>query len=63
MLFPRSESQAKSIPSPQYSAVKLGEHGSGGEYAVQDGFGWSNGVALWIFKEFADNITLTGPTV
>lgn len=28
----------------KYDVVTVGNHGSGGEYPVQDGFGWTNGV-------------------
>lgn len=30
----------------QYSADELGGYGGGGEYQVQAGFGWTNGVIL-----------------
>jgi hypothetical protein len=30
----------------------VGEPGGGGEYVVQEGFGWTNGVILWALKEF-----------
>lgn len=32
----------------------LSAGGGGGEYTVQTGFGWTNGVALWILAEFPD---------
>lgn len=28
--------------------------GSGGEYTVQAGFGWTNGVALWVAANFGE---------
>ncbi|KAH7337166.1 trehalase [Rhizoctonia solani] len=31
----------------KFSAVDVDQAGSGGEYTVQAGFGWTNGVALW----------------
>ncbi|XP_017027471.1 trehalase isoform X1 [Drosophila kikkawai] len=35
----------------KYNAEKFGGHGSGGEYGVQTGFGWSNGVIIeWLAK-------------
>lgn len=34
----------------QYDAVKPGFYGGGGEYVVQSGFGWTNGVVF----EFLD---------
>ncbi|CAG9765626.1 unnamed protein product [Ceutorhynchus assimilis] len=39
----------------KYDAVEVGEYGGGGEYAVQLGFGWTNGVALSFIKEFHSN--------
>ena len=30
----------------KYDAERPGERGEGGEYEPQDGFGWTNGVAL-----------------
>lgn len=36
----------------KYHAQLIGEPGGGGEYIVQEGFGWSNGVILWCLREF-----------
>lgn len=36
----------------KYHAQMIGEPGGGGEYIVQEGFGWSNGVILYVLKEF-----------
>jgi alpha,alpha-trehalase len=36
------------------SAVDVDSSGSGGEYVIQAGFGWTNGVALWIGAKFKD---------
>ncbi|XP_030750479.1 trehalase-like [Sitophilus oryzae] len=44
-----SESQ---IMYEKYDAVAAGEFGGGGEYVVQAGFGWTNGVALHFIKLF-----------
>ncbi|EDW32810.1 GL10148 [Drosophila persimilis] len=34
-----------------YNAEEFGGHGGGGEYGVQTGFGWSNGVIIeWLSK-------------
>ena len=30
----------------------IGEPGGGGEYIVQEGFGWSNGAILYVLKHF-----------
>ena len=32
----------------KFSSLDIDAAGSGGEYTVQAGFGWTNGVALWI---------------
>ena len=40
----------------KYDATKPGERGSGGEYTVQSGFGWTNGVALQLLSIFKDDI-------
>lgn len=36
----------------KYHASDIGAPGGGGEYWVQEGFGWTNGVLLWIFSVF-----------
>lgn len=36
----------------KYDAVNPGAFGGGGEYTVQAGFGWTNGVALHFIKLF-----------
>ena len=35
----------------------MGYPGGGGEYIVQEGFGWTNGVSLWILNKFGTNLT------
>ena len=42
----------------KYNASQPGTHGSGGEYAVQFGFGWTNGVVLSLLDQYPD---LTAP--
>jgi len=42
----------------KYHANIVGIPGGGGEYIVQEGFGWTNGVLLWIIKTYHQNITL-----
>ena len=32
----------------KFSNLHIDSNGSGGEYTVQAGFGWTNGVALWV---------------
>lgn len=36
----------------KYDAVVPGQYGGGGEYTVQTGFGWTNGVVLSLLDEF-----------
>lgn len=36
----------------KYDATRVGQYGGGGEYEVQKGFGWTNGVALNIIQKF-----------
>lgn len=38
----------------KYDAVVPGEYGGGGEYRVQAGFGWTNGVLFSLLNEFPD---------
>ncbi len=40
----------------QYHANKLGSAGGGGEYEVQTGFGWSNGVVIEFMAIFGDEL-------
>ncbi|CAH0398061.1 unnamed protein product [Chilo suppressalis] len=40
----------------KYSAVQPGHQGSGGEYKVQEGFGWTNGVALELLKRYGKEL-------
>ena len=37
----------------KYDATRPGERGGGGEYTPQVGFGWTNGVVLWILDQYA----------
>lgn len=41
----------------QYSAETLGGHGNGGEYDVQIGFGWTNGVIIEYLAKYGENLT------
>ncbi|WUR04682.1 trehalase [Vairimorpha necatrix] len=36
----------------KYNCLFLGEEGKGGEYPVQNGFGWTNGTLIYIIKIF-----------
>lgn len=40
----------------KYSAVQPGHHGGGGEYEVQDGFGWTNGVVLELLDKYGKEL-------
>lgn len=40
----------------KYNAVDVGQPGSGGEYGVQFGFGWTNGVAITLLREFGQDL-------
>jgi alpha,alpha-trehalase len=40
----------------KYSAVKIGERGTGGEYVAQSGFGWTNGAVIRILNQFGDEL-------
>lgn len=40
----------------KYSDQSVNEAGSGGEYEVAVGFGWSNGVLIWVADTFRDQL-------
>ncbi|ORY08311.1 glycoside hydrolase [Basidiobolus meristosporus CBS 931.73] len=40
----------------KYDATRPGLPGGGGEYTVQDGFGWTNGVTLWALNQYGDEL-------
>lgn len=40
----------------KYHAEKLGERGSGGEYVVQEGFGWTNGLTLQVLTSYGADL-------
>ena len=48
----------------KYNAIDVGQPGQGGEYAVQDGFGWTNGVVLRYLTLYGNSLILpsTCPT-
>ncbi|KAI8140238.1 Six-hairpin glycosidase-like protein [Fennellomyces sp. T-0311] len=37
----------------KFDIEDIGDAGGGGEYTVQAGFGWTNGIALWVFDTFS----------
>lgn len=40
----------------QYDATVSGGHGGGGEYEVQLGFGWSNGLIMDLLNKYGDRL-------
>ena len=42
----------------KYNANQLGKEGGGGEYSVQKGFGWTNGVLVEFICAFGDDLLL-----
>lgn len=51
-----AERTGKGAMFEKYNALFVGGSGGGGEYEVQEGFGWSNGVALKILKQFGKEL-------
>ncbi|GLH14707.1 Trehalase, partial [Gryllus bimaculatus] len=43
----------------KYDARCFARPGSGGEYTVQEGFGWTNGVIIQLLQTYGDNLTAT----
>lgn len=41
----------------KYDATRPGKRGEGGEYVPQEGFGWSNGVALTLLQHYRTAVT------
>ena len=41
----------------QYDAVNPGKYGGGGEYIVQEGFGWTNGGVLRLLELYPTELT------
>ena len=44
----------------KFSNLEIDSAGRGGEYTVQAGFGWTNGVALWVAHTYGN--ILDAPT-
>lgn len=42
----------------KYSCVQPGGHGGGGEYSVQSGFGWTNGIVLELLQRYGKELQL-----
>lgn len=47
----------------QYDVRHIGEPGGGGEYEVQLGFGWTNGVILQLIDKYAETVILPAPPI
>ena len=45
----------------KYDARYLGKAGGDGEYEVQSGFGWTNGVTLWMLNHFSQQLKEPNP--
>ncbi|KAJ1950024.1 hypothetical protein IWQ62_006641, partial [Dispira parvispora] len=41
----------------KFDAMHMGRTGEGGEYDPQVGFGWTNGVAIWLMSLYGDSLT------
>jgi len=41
----------------KYNVTKMGEPGGGGQYLVQHGFGWTNGVTIHLLAEYSKHIS------
>ena len=40
----------------KFSNLEIDSAGRGGEYTVQAGFGWTNGVALWVAQTYGNTL-------
>lgn len=45
----------------KYDATVFGGFGGGGEYVVQTGFGWSNGVIMSLLDRYGETLTVSEP--
>lgn len=45
----------------QYDSTVFGGYGTGGEYEVQLGFGWSNAVIMDLLYRYSDQLTVDDP--
>lgn len=54
--LPNSPQDLGGLMFEKYSDQSLNEAGSGGEYDVVVGFGWSNGVLIWTADTFRDQL-------
>lgn len=42
----------------KYDATVFGGHGGGGEYEIQEGFGWTNGVIMELLRKYGGRLTV-----
>jgi len=49
--------QGKEIMYEKYNCEQIGKAGAGGEYPVQEGFGWSNGVTMSLLDTFPNLVS------
>lgn len=42
----------------KYIATEFGGHGGGGEYKIQKGFGWTNGVIFDLLAKYGESLKL-----
>jgi alpha,alpha-trehalase len=59
--FPKLEgvaSDAVGTIFEKYNDTTTNAAGGGGEYEVVEGFGWSNGVLIWVADKFGQNLTM-----
>nr|XP_025854593.1 trehalase-like [Vulpes vulpes] len=47
----------------KYDISNGGQPGGGGEYEVQEGFGWTNGVVLMLLERYGDRLSSGSQTV
>ncbi|KAH9952387.1 Six-hairpin glycosidase-like protein [Lactifluus volemus] len=53
---PKHQQYGKRACSKKFSVLDIDSGGSGGEYTVQAGFGWTNGVVLWVASTFGGQL-------
>ncbi|PKS10475.1 hypothetical protein jhhlp_002226 [Lomentospora prolificans] len=55
--LPGFTSEDKGIMFEKYADNATNRAGGGGEYEVVEGFGWTNGVLIWVADTFKNNLT------
>ncbi|CAI4216644.1 unnamed protein product [Parascedosporium putredinis] len=55
--LPGLDPDAKGVMFEKYADNATNRAGGGGEYEVVEGFGWTNGVLIWIADTFKNNLT------